>query len=252
MQLLVVATEAIVLYALSRLLFSWAMRALAVPRPGGGALLQFLRLPGNLIHELGHAIGYWACGYRVRRLVPCVFDKQGRGTCQRGEPWAPVAVPWLATGIASLLPLVFGTIILRSVVQALGVELHPMKVIGDNMGGLLVSNIVTNVRGLDWGAWQTYVFLYLAFSIGAELAPSDVDLWHAVPAILASAAGCVVMVASFSRVPTDAPVRIWFEAGLGHGIAWLTALLDFGILTALTVGAVIILPATLIRVVRGR
>jgi len=252
-QLLFVAVQAAALYILSRLLFLWVMQAFASrrPRSGGGKLLQLLRLPGNLIHETAHAVGYLICGYRVHRVVPCIFDAEGRGSCEPGRPWSPLAVPWLATGVAALLPLVLGTVVLRALVQALGIELQPLQFTADNMGSLLIANISTTIKGLDWSTWQTYLFLYLAFSIGAELAPSDLDLRHSLPAILVAAAGFALMIMGFSRLEMHAPARIWFESNLGHGIAWLSALLEFGILATLIAGAITILPATVVRVLRS-
>lgn len=85
-KLAVVAAQGVLLFVLSRALFVWVLQALASrnPRARGGWLVLLVRLPGNLVHEISHALGFLICGYRVRRLVPCIFDRAGGGACQPG------------------------------------------------------------------------------------------------------------------------------------------------------------------------
>lgn len=252
-QIAVVLAEAVVLYMLSRLLFVWVLQSFASrnPEARGGRLVQGLRLPGNLIHELSHALGYLVCGYTVQRMVPCIFDVQGRGSCQAGRRWSPLALPWLAAGVAAVAPLVLGTLVLRGVAQALGIDLHTAIATHASVGSLLVDNIRTNLTTLDYHRWQTYLFLYLAFSIGSELSPSQVDLRRSLPTLLVGAAGLAIVVIALKRLPPEAPVYTFLIVRLESGLSSLQMLLNFGVLTAGLVTAITLLPAAMIRAVRG-
>ncbi len=250
-QTAILLAEAVVLYMLSRLLFVWVLQAVASrnPRAAGGRLVQAVRLPGNFIHELSHAVGYLLCGYSVRRVVPCIFDPRGRGYCQPGRPWSPLTVPWLATGVAAIAPLVVGSLVLRGAAQMLDIELHAATAQA-GVGDLLVTNIWANLQSLDLHTWQTYLFLYLAFSIGSELSPSRVDLQRSIPALVALGGALVAVFVALQRVPPEALVYQLITREMGGALTSLQALLNFGILTTALVAAVMIVPALLIRAVR--
>jgi len=252
-RIVIILAEAVILYMLSRLLFVWVLQSVASrnPRSRGGRLLQWLRLPGNLVHELSHAVGYLVCGYTVRRMVPCIFDAQGRGSCQPGQRWSPLALPWLASGLAATAPLLVGTLVLRGVAQSLNIPLHAPAVADSTIGTLLVDNIWDNLTALNYHTWQTYLFLYLAFSIGSELSPSQTDVRRSLPTLLVGAAGLAVLVVVLRRMPLEAPVYLFLSTHLQAGLSSLQALLDFGILTTALVAAITILPASLIRAARG-
>ena len=250
-QIVIVVAEAAALFVLSRLLFVWVLQSIASRRARGGRLLQYLRLPGNLVHEFSHAIGYLVSGYTVRRLTPCIFDTQGRGSCQPGRRWWPLASSWLASGLAAMAPLVVGTLVLRIVAQMLEVDLYSPSVAETTLRTLVVDNIWANLCALDYHHWQTYLFLYLAFSIGSELSPSEVDLRRGLPMVLLAAVVLVAMTIALSRLPAQAPLPTFLFSHLRAGLSSLQALLDFGIVTTALVAAVTVLPASLIRVVRG-
>ena len=252
-RILIVLAEAVILYMLSRLLFVWVLQSVASrnPRSRGGRLLQWLRLPGNLVHELSHAVGYLVCGYTVRRMVPCIFDREGRGSCQPGRRWSPLALPWLASGLAAPAPLLVGTLVLRGVAQALDIHLYTLAVADSTLTALLVENIWDNLSALNYHNWQTYLFLYLAFSIGSELSPSQVDVRRSLPTLLVGGAGLAALVVVLRQLPLEAPVYVFLSTHLQDGLSSLQALLDFGILTTALVAAITILPASLIRAARG-
>jgi hypothetical protein len=256
-QLLRVAAEAALLYILSRMLFSWVMQAFVSAKAGpkGGPILLLLRAPGNIVHEFGHAVGFFVTGFRVAHCVPCFIDKQGRGSCQPGAPWLPGALPWLATGVAALLPLVFGTLVLRHLSGLLGIHLEPARVVAAGPGSYITGHLLANLHQLDFTPWQEgwrpVLFLYLAFSIGAELAPSDIDLRRSLPALAAATGLAGVTAVAVAQLHADAPARVYLEKGLTHSLAWLSALVEFGILATLLAGAVTILPAVVVRVLRS-
>ncbi len=250
-QIAIVLAEAAGLYVLSRLLFVWVLQSMASRAHRGGRLLQWLRLPGNLVHELSHALGYLVCGYTVRRMVPCIFDRQGRGSCQPGRPWSPLALPWLASGIAAVSPLLVGTLALRGVAQALGIHLHAASVADCTLATLLVDNIWANLSALNYHHWHTYLFLYLAFSIGSELSPSEVDVRRSLPMLLIGAVSTAALIIALTRLPAQAPVVDFLMTHVQAGLSSLQALLDFGIVTTALVAAIAIVPATIIRALRG-
>lgn len=190
--------QALLLMIVSRMLFRGMVCAFA--NRNGGGLVTLLRLPGNLLHETSHALGYLLLGYRVRHLIPCVFDPKQSGVCVRGKPWSPVTLPWLADGAAALMPLIVGTVALVAVGQWLGIINHhaaglnpaTTAVGGTGLFRAAYQEIVLLLQSLDWHHWQTYVFLYLALSIGAEVSPSPTDLRYAIPALAGLAVGVLM------------------------------------------------------------
>ena len=251
-QTAIVVAEAILLYMLSRLIFVWVLQSLASrnPHARGGRLVQALRLPGNLVHELSHAAGYLIFGYTVRRMVPCIFDPRGRGSCQPGRPWSPIALPWLATGLAAIAPLLVGTLALRGAANMLAIDLDFAVLPHAGFADLLVNNIWANLQALDFNAWQTYLFLYLAFSIGSELAPSSTDVRRSIPALLSVGVGFIAAFVVLQRLPADTPICQLFTTHMDSALGWLQTLLNFGILTVALVAAITAIPALLIRAAR--
>ncbi len=178
----IVAAQTVLLYLVSRrLLLGLVLGTLAAHMRGwlGRGLINVLRLPGNLLHELSHAAGYIVSGYTIRDLGTCLSDRQGRGYCQPGKPWSPLHWMPLAAAVAAAAPLFVGAMALRLVAYALEIDLPAADVAGEGIKSAadhVLADVAGFLTGLDWRAWQTYVFWYLALSIGAELAPSDVDL----------------------------------------------------------------------------
>jgi hypothetical protein len=248
---LIAAGEAAALYILSRLLFVWALQAVATSHRDGGPVLKFLRLPGNAIHEFSHAIGYLIGGYTVKRCQLCIFDKAGRGSCVPGGRWSPFALPWLATGLAAMLPLIGGVLALRLCSNLLGIHLHAPTASTTGLAQALVGAVTTAFHSLDPWAWQTYLFVYLGFSIGAELAPSTVDLRRSLPALLVTSLALILTIIAFSRLPVASPARGAFERGMSGALTSITSLVQFGLLATGLVAAITFLPAAVLRVLRG-
>lgn len=247
--LLSVATEAALLFVLSRVLFMGVVSAVADHR-GKGLLLGLLRLPGNFIHELSHALGFLACGYRVKRLRLCVFDPEGAGYCTPGPAWSPFAFPHLAVGLAALMPLLLGSLALVEAARALGIVVPTMGPANESVVVGAVLQSLSLLHHLDWGHWQTYVFLYLSLSIGAELSPSASDLRHALPTVLAIIVGLWLFffaldhTARFHHYEHD--LRVALTAGLSRLGATLTPSL---VLTA-TAATLVLVPGLLLKALR--
>ncbi len=242
-RVLLVAGEAVFLYVASRMVFEWVLRATWGRAPVRRWLVGFLRLPGNILHESSHALGYLLGGYTVRRLVFFFVDEEGRGYCQPGRPWAPVALPWLATGFAALMPLVAGALGLWAASALLGVPGDPAE-LTMTADWRRLADVLT---GLDYHAWRTWVFLYLALSIGAELAPSEIDLPKSVPAIAAATAALALIILGVSKLPPDSALRGQFDVYFGAALSWTSAVLDFGIMALVLAGIPAAMAAWLLR-----
>ncbi|NLO05926.1 MAG: hypothetical protein GX131_08885 [candidate division WS1 bacterium] len=231
-RVLLVVGEAAFLYLASRLLFEGVLRAAWGGSPARRWLVGILRAPGNILHEASHALGYLIAGFRVKRVVPFFLDREGRGYCRPGTRWAPWAVPWLATGFAALMPLLTGAVALWALSQALDVPEDPSALALDGDW----RRVVTILLEMDYHSWRTWAFLYLALSIGAELAPSDIDLERSLPALAAGAAVTIGVIVAFARLEALAPYRHGFDLHLGWGLSWVSSILDFGIMALAVVG----------------
>ncbi|MFP4248275.1 MAG: hypothetical protein ACLFU7_01375 [Armatimonadota bacterium] len=231
-RVMLVAGEAAFLFIASRMVFDRVLRATWGRAPVRRLVVGILRAPGNLLHEAGHALGYYLGGYRVTRLVPFFIDPEGRGYCRAGRPWAPWAVPWVATGLAAVMPLVTGAIALWALSRLLGVPQDPdmlaMTADWRRLGDVLL--------GLDYHSWRTWAFLYLVLSIGAELAPSDIDLKASLPALAAAACIVVGLIVAVSEIEALAQFRRPVDLYAGWALSWASSILDFGIMALALVG----------------
>jgi hypothetical protein len=247
-----VLLKALALYLISRTSYEWVVQSVAARRPRGGWLLQALRLPGNAVHEVSHGIGYLLFGYRVKRLELSAWDPAGRGVCQPGEPWSPVSLPWLATGAAAVLPLVAGAATLSLCADLLGFQLHN----GHGAAGewaLLQTwdSLRETLRALDFHQWQTWLFLYLALSIGAELAPSDTDIRRGLGPVLVAGLGVALTAAVLGHLRPTSPAWHHVSYALTAGLGRLSWVLDFGIMANLLALAVSLPGALLLRALRN-
>ena len=249
---LLVALEAACLCLLSRILFAWGLVSIATRRRGGGWLIQLLRLPGNLLHEISHAIGYFVCGYRVKRLTPCILDPKGRGICQPGAPWSPIAVPWLATGVAAIFPLIVGALVLRALAELLDIPFTAGGTAPDEGPVLgLLDSVRSTLQAMDYHDWRTYLFFYLAFSVGSELAPSEVDLRRSMAPLGVIAAVLAGAIFYLGFIHPESAAWHTFSTWLSRGADRLLGLLGFGILATALVAVVTVVPALVLRALRS-
>ena len=178
----VVIAQTMLLFWLSRrLLLGYVLRTLASRSSGarGRRLVSLLRLPGNLLHEVSHAAAYLISGYRIHRLATCWSDPEGRGYVETGRPWSPLHWAPLSAALSCAAPIVVGALAIHALGSALGVPLPAMDVTSEGVRPVAtrtLTDVWFLVTHVNWPAWQTYVFWLLAFSIGAELAPSGADL----------------------------------------------------------------------------
>lgn len=232
-RLILVAGEAAFLFTFSRLVFDRVLRATWGRTRLRRIPVTILRAPGNLLHEASHALGYYIGGYRVTRMVPFFFDPEGRGYCRAGRPYAPWAVPWLATGLAAVMPLVVGAAALWGLSRLLGVPQDPEALTRVSADWRLLIDILV---GLDYRSLPTWAFLYLALSIGAELAPSDIDLKASLPAIAALTCVLIAVVVAVAEIDALSQFQRPLDVYGGWALSWASSILGFGIMALALVG----------------
>lgn len=144
---------------------------------GGGTPAHLARLPGNLLHELAHAVVTLACGYTVVGFSVSLFDPRGRGEVRPGPPWTRFARPWFANLLAPVAPAVAGVLVLDALFRWSGAPGLPTSAAA--VGPVL--------RALPLERWELWVSVALAFSVCEEMWPSDIDFraWRA-PALVAA------------------------------------------------------------------
>jgi hypothetical protein len=244
-----VALEAVVLLLLSRLLFA-AVIASVADRRGKGLALGLLRLPGNFVHELSHCLGFLLCGYRVQRLLLCIFDPKGRGSCTPGRPWSPVAFPHLAVGVAALMPLVGGSVVLLLAARWLGIGHLAAQPPDGELLPAVWRQALALLHSLDVHQWQTWLFLYLALSIGAELAPSSTDLRYALPTVILLTAGIWLFFFALGHADNLRSYREPLSLALGAGLLRLGSVLAVSLVTTAAATLVGLLPGVMLHALR--
>ena len=239
--LVAVTAEATLLFLLSRLLFGCVISSFA-DRRGKGFWLAVLRVPGNFVHEFSHCLGFWLCGYRVKRMLLCIFDPQGRGSCRPGKAWSPLTFPHLAIGLSALMPIVSGSLILILTARLLGVGEHVPSVQADELLRTVWQHAFGFVHALNWHQWQTYLFLYLALSIGAELSPSATDLRYAIPTLIVLAFGTWLFFFALGHAGNLQPYRASLLHTLQDALLQLSSVLAIALVITTTAAALTIIP----------
>jgi hypothetical protein len=248
---LIVTAEVLILYCLSRILFVLGLQSVAGRGRGGGWWVRWLRLPGNFVHELSHALGYVLFGFRVKRFEVTVTDPKGRGLCQPGKPWSPLASPWLATAAAALAPMLVGVLFLDGLAVLLGIDIvRAGNGLEAGALGFLVGTVRKTLLALDRDSWRTYLFLYLGFSIGAEMAPSDTDFRRSlVPVALVSL--LVVGITLYLGLGhPSSPAWEWYSTVTVQALRWLFSVLALAVVATAIVAALVFLPGLVWRLLR--
>jgi len=148
-------------------------------------VFRFLTFPGLVVHELSHAAGFIISGYRVKAISFGIRNPDRGGYCEPGDKYISLAVPFVADMITSFAPALAGSAVLMLLLNWVGLRQH-FNLELDSFGNTMLSSAgaVLNIfKTADYNDWRTYVFLFLTMSVGVELAPSRVDVKHALPNI---------------------------------------------------------------------
>lgn len=151
-----------------------------------GKGIRILATPGILIHELSHAAGCLIMGARVTDLS--LYDPKG-GYVAHTEPKVPIIgrplialAPILGCGFALWLILQgFGAGQLARLSLPAELDLSTsgfMSFLGEFIA--VMEGIINAMRGANYSNIWTYVFIYLALSMGLALGPSKQDMRNAV------------------------------------------------------------------------
>lgn len=220
----------------------------------GKTLYLLLMWPGVVVHELSHVVGCVLTRTRIREVHLFAPRDEGQGrmvlgfvTHDRptnalsssvigGAPffggaaalWALTAFMMPAVGRASAFtPAVASAATASAVVDAL---------VG--AGRRYVDFVLAAGGGLDWRAWQTYLFLYLAFAIAAHVAPSRPDLKNASAGVFAATAFLVL--AAYAGRRWAPAFTAAATVSLAKGVGGVTVLLGFGLATLMAAAAVLL------------
>jgi hypothetical protein len=129
-------------------------------------MFQVLRLPGNLLHELAHAVALLACGFTVVGFSVALFDPAGRGEVRPGPPWTRFASVWAASFLSPIAPVFVGVPTLALLFHLSGAPGLPTA----------LEAVAPTLRAMPWTHATFWIAMLLAVPVSAEMAPSDVDL----------------------------------------------------------------------------
>ena len=155
-----------------------------------GKAFFVLAFPGILVHELSHVIGCLIMGAKVTNLS--LFEPQG-GYVTHGEPKIPI----IGKPVISFAPLFGCGLALWLVYTASPFQFGPLQTPVGAPGLLTLEFTASGLREFGWSVWDvikqffvaipklnfhsvwTYVFAYLALSIGIAFSPSKQDFGNA-------------------------------------------------------------------------
>ncbi len=245
--------EAGVLCALSYFLFVAGQR-LIFARPGrlGWVLWHLVRLPGNLVHELSHALVLTLMGFRVRRVQVSLFDREhGRGAVYVEGQWHRLVWPEVRWALGAVAPLFGGVAALVAIAHFWGAGARIEPTVARSVGEALVQRAAGWLATLDFHRAETYLLLWLTFSIAAELAPSENDLRSSLRALAGMACALVALSMAVSSMPPTAPARQWFEAHVGGALVKVMAAQEMALSVICGVGLVVAAPVLLMEALRA-
>jgi hypothetical protein len=243
-------TEAGLLCLFSRLLFAAGQRATGShPRGRGGWLWHVLRLPGNLVHELSHALVLAMMGFRVRRLRLSISDPRGQGEVVVQGRWHPL-LPTAGWVLGSLAPLIGGMLVIAWLTRLMGLTLPPQPVTG-SVGEALVRRASALLASLNFHWWPTYLLLPALVSVAAELSPSDRDLRNSLQGLLLLAALLALVIAAVSSCPPTAPARQIVERVAEAALLRLLAAEELSLAVLAAAVVVLGLPVLVWQALRG-
>ncbi|MBU0611736.1 MAG: hypothetical protein KKI08_27920, partial [Armatimonadetes bacterium] len=108
------------------------------------------------------------------------------------------------------------------------------------------------LHGLDPHRWQTVVFLYLALSIAAEMAPSATDLRHALPTVILLAVGVWLTLFAFAHATNLQAFRHDLATTLSAALLRLGSVLSVALVVSAAATLVGLIPGLMIQGLRAK
>jgi len=144
-------------------------------------LYVVLMLPGTIVHETSHAAVALLMGARITdfSIIP------SGNTLGHIEHTAP-KIPFIGNAAISVAPLIGCPAILLLISRYFGMhfDLPPGSFDILMETRFLLNGTFSFITGLDYLNWKTYVFLYLALTLGAGAAPSKTDIISMLPGLI--------------------------------------------------------------------
>jgi hypothetical protein len=170
----IILLQAIVLYLISNYLhrsLSFASRTLYV----------VLMLPGTIAHEMCHAVVALLMGARITK-----FSVIPSGDSLGHVEYTSPKIPIIGNVAISIAPLIGCPAILLLISGYFGINFNFPPASFEILAGsrFLLDGTFSFITGLDYLNWKTYVFLYLALTLGAGAAPSKTDILGMLPGLI--------------------------------------------------------------------
>jgi len=197
---------------------------------------QVLMLPGTIAHETSHAVVALLMGARITKfsVIP------SGDTLGHVEYTAP-KIPLIGNAAISIAPLIGCPAILLLISRFFGMHFDFPPASFDILAEsrFLLDGTLSFITGLDYLNWKTYVFLYLALTLGAGAAPSKTDIISMLP-------GLIVIIATISALNySGVNIRYLYDV-----FSWLSAAISVAMIPLLAV-TIIVGMLKLIAVVRS-
>gem|GEM_PF-827338 len=248
-----VMLQLLLLFATGRLFFRLATGISSV-------ITTFLVAIGTPLHELSHALGCLLTftGVAAIKLVSDEVDTANVKPKRRNV---------IARPIVGLAPLFGGTLVLwltathiipgfeTPTIAPPQLDLESAASLGMVLQealdylGRFVQAAYEGLPGLQWGNWRTYVGLYIAFSVGMGIAPSDQDLRVMITALpLATLLGVGAFALFYMSGDAESRFAAFQQGMWPHLLRFSTAVTYAFVLTSL--GILVFLPLRLFSEVR--
>ncbi len=174
---------AIALYLISEYLHSSLSSA-------SKTLYVVLMLPGTIVHESSHAVIALLMGARITD-----FSVMPSGSSLGYIKYTAPKIPLIGNTAIAAAPLIGCPAILLLISHYFGVHFGSPPGTFDILmeTRFLLDKTLSFIMGLDYLNWKTYVFLYLALTLGAGAAPSKTDITSMLP-------GLIIIVAAISAL----------------------------------------------------
>jgi len=218
LNMIIIPLQAIALYLISQYLhrsLSFTSRTLYI----------VLMLPGTIAHATCHAVVALLMGARITE-----FSVIPSGDTLGHVEYTNPKIPIIGNTAISIAPLIGCPAILLLMGCYFGVYFDFPQTSFDILAGsrFLLDGTLSFITGLDYMNWKTYVFLYLAMTLGAGAAPSKTDIISMLPGLI------VIIAAIFALNYFGVNVQYLYNV-----FSWLSAAISFAMIPLLAVTIIV-------------